>query len=164
MLNKFSIIVPIYNAEKYLSECLDSILFQNYEHFEVIMVDDGSTDNSNEICQFYCNKDDRFKLIVQKNQGVSSARNKALELVTGNFILFVDSDDILLSNSLKFIEKKIKDNDLLCFGYYKYYLNNQEAMILKNDFFKKKDDYLNAIIFNQEFGGYLWNKCFKQIL
>ena len=88
-----SVIVPVYNAEKYLSKCLDSILAQTYTNLEIILVDDGSTDNSSKICEKYARKDNRIKVIHKQNGGVSSARNTALAIVTGEYIGFVDSDD-----------------------------------------------------------------------
>lgn len=90
---KISIIIPIYNTEKYLPHCLDSILKQTYENFELILIDDGSTDNSNKIADDYAKKDKRIKVVHQKNAGQSAARNKGLELATGDFISFIDSDD-----------------------------------------------------------------------
>ena len=96
-----SVIVPVYNVEKYLEECLDSIQNQIYTDIEVILVNDGSTDNSEVICEKYCEQDKRFKLINQKNQGQSSARNVGVEASTGEFIAFVDSDDIIKINYLE---------------------------------------------------------------
>ena len=96
-----SVIVPVYNVEKYLEECLDSIQNQTYTDIEVILVNDGSTDNSEVICEKYCEQDNRFKLINQKNQGQSGARNVGVEASTGEFIAFVDSDDIIKRNYLE---------------------------------------------------------------
>ena len=90
---KVSVIVPIYNTEKYLPKCLDSILNQTHENLEIILVDDGSTDDSKKIADTYAKKDKRIKVIHQKNQGQSTARNTGLEKATGDFISFVDSDD-----------------------------------------------------------------------
>lgn len=96
-----SIIVPVYNVETYLVECLDSIQNQTYTDFEVILVNDGSTDGSQAICEHYCQKDKRFRLMNQTNQGQSVARNNGVTASTGEFIAFVDSDDIILSNYLE---------------------------------------------------------------
>ena len=90
---RISIGVPFHNVEEYLPQCLDSILRQTFTDFEVIMVDDGSTDGSFEICQKYASKDSRFKLIHQENGGVAKARNNCLRHMTGDFIAWVDSDD-----------------------------------------------------------------------
>jgi len=90
---KISVVVPVYNTENYLRECLDCFLKQAYKNIEVILVDDGSTDNSGSILDEYANKEDYFRVIHQSNQGVSAARNAALEIATGDYIGFVDSDD-----------------------------------------------------------------------
>ena len=90
-----SVIVPVYNVEEYLEECLESISHQTYADIEVILVNDGSTDGSIEICKQYCQEDPRFHLINQKNQGQSVARNNGVVVSKGEFITFVDSDDIV---------------------------------------------------------------------
>ena len=88
-----SIIVPIFNTEQYLSRCLDSIESQTFNDWECILINDGSTDKSENICNEYANKDSRFKVINQKNSGVSAARNAGLDVAKGEWIGFVDSDD-----------------------------------------------------------------------
>ena len=93
-----SVIVPVYNAEEYLEECLESIKNQTYTNIEVILVNDGSTDGSKEICEQYCEKDNRFKLVNQENQGQSVARNLGVAESVGQFIMFVDSDDVVREN------------------------------------------------------------------
>ena len=90
---KVSIGVPVYNVEAYLRECLDSIMNQTFKDFEVIMVDDGSTDNSFNICQEYVARDNRFKLIHQENKGLAGARNTCLKYMHGEYITWIDSDD-----------------------------------------------------------------------
>lgn len=95
-MNKMiSIIVPVYNAEKYLDRCINSIIEQTYQNLELILVDDGSTDRSNKICNTWISKDDRIKYYYQKNGGVSSARNLGLMYANGKYIAFVDADDYL---------------------------------------------------------------------
>lgn len=98
---KLSIIVPVYNTAEYLPECLDCFLSQTYQNFEVILVDDGSPDNSGKICDEYAKKDGRFRVIHQKNQGVSAARNAGLDVAEGDYVGFVDSDDTFLSGMLE---------------------------------------------------------------
>jgi len=92
---EISVIVPVYNVEKYLSRCIDSILNQTFSDFELILVDDGSTDNCGAICDEYAQKDSRIRVIHQENQGVSSARNHGVEAAMGEYVTFVDSDDWL---------------------------------------------------------------------
>ena len=94
-----SVIVPVYNAERYLEECLNSIQQQSYTDIEVILVNDGSTDHSKTICERYCEEDSRFYFLNQTNQGQSVARNVGVAASKGEFIAFVDSDDFLVENS-----------------------------------------------------------------
>lgn len=114
----FSVIVPVYNVEKYLHQCVDSILRQNFEDFELILVDDGSPDNCPAICDAYAAKDSRVKVIHKPNGGVSSARNAGLDMASSEFILFCDSDDYYLSGAFEKIANMIKvvDADVYCFG------------------------------------------------
>ena len=88
-----SVIVPVYNVEKYLDNCVMSILDQDYQNIEIILINDGSTDNSLAICHSYVGKDKRVKLFSQKNQGLSAARNLGIQKANGEFVMFVDSDD-----------------------------------------------------------------------
>ena len=90
---KITFIIPIYNTEKYLQRCVDSILEQTYNNIEIILVNDGSTDNSKQICEHYQQLDSRIKLINKPNGGLSDARNKGLDHSTGEYIIFIDSDD-----------------------------------------------------------------------
>ena len=94
-MNKISIIIPVYQVEKYIKRCLDSILSQTYSNLEIILIDDGSRDMSGKICDEYAIKDSRIKVIHQDNAGVSVARNKGLDICTGDYVTFVDSDDFL---------------------------------------------------------------------
>lgn len=109
---KFSIIIPVYNVEKFLRECLDSITSQTLKNFEVICVNDGSTDNSLAILQDYANKDSRFKIISQENQGPGIARNNAIDIAQGQYLLFVDPDDFIEPNTLEKIYGKFQQTDV----------------------------------------------------
>ena len=105
-----SIIVPVYNVESYLKECLESIRQQTFTDFEVILVNDGSTDSSKEICERFCQQDSRFKLVTQANQGVSIARNRGVRESIGEYIMFVDSDDIIKANILDVLLSYMKED------------------------------------------------------
>ena len=96
-----SIVVPIYNTAQFLRACLDSIISQSYEDFECILVDDGSVDESLEICKEYAHRDPRFVVIHQDNLGVSSARNKGIKIARGEYLAFIDSDDWVDPDYLK---------------------------------------------------------------
>ena len=98
-----SIIVPVYNVEKYLDECIESILNQTFKDFELILVDDGSVDKSGEICDKYADNNGNIKVIHQENQGQASARNNGVKLAKSEWIMFVDSDDVIHYNLLKFL-------------------------------------------------------------
>ena len=106
-----SIIVPIYNTERYLAECLESIRKQTYTDIECILVNDGSTDASKKICKRFCELDSRFQLIDKNNEGVSKARNIGIEKATGKYIQFTDSDDILDICMIEKLVKKIKEDE-----------------------------------------------------
>ena len=107
-----SVIVPVYNVEEYLEECLKSIQKQTYSDIEVILVNDGSTDRSKEICERYCEKDSRFKLVNQENKGLSGARNRGMLESKGEFISFVDSDDVLKEDMLEQLMKQMTSEDI----------------------------------------------------
>ena len=107
-----SVIVPVYNVEEYLEECLESIKRQTYTDIEVILVNDGSTDRSKEICERYCEKDSRFKLVSQENKGQSVARNLGMAESKGEFISFVDSDDVLKEDMLEQLMKQMTSEDI----------------------------------------------------
>lgn len=128
----FSFIVPVYNVKPYLSECLDSILGQEFTDYEICIVDDGSSDGSENICDVYKKQyNDQIKLYHQPNQGVSSARNKALEMATGKYIWFVDADDYILPGALDYLSAIIKKSncDTIFFGNKKF--NGSESVYYK---------------------------------
>lgn len=106
-----SLIIPVYNVSAYLPKCLDSILRQNIDDWEAILINDGSVDNSGKICDEYAAKDDRFKVFHKANGGVSSARNVGLENACGEWIWFVDPDDWIADNALMILSETIKKND-----------------------------------------------------
>ena len=123
----FSIIVPVYNVEKYLNECVDSILSQTFIDFELILVNDGSKDNSGKICDEYAEKDARVKVIHKENGGLSDARNKGTEIAQGKYIIYIDSDDYLAKRTfLSDVYEKAKlGNDIICYKFRKYFEDTQ---------------------------------------
>lgn len=124
---KLSVIIPIYNLENYVSECLDSITKQVKNNVEIIIMDDGSTDKSKEICNRYCEQYDYIKYFYQENLGVSCARNNGLKKANGKYILFVDGDDWLLENSINCILHYInQDKDIILGDFIKSFKNNIE--------------------------------------
>lgn len=106
-----TIVVPIFNVEKYLQRCLESIQLQTYTDFEVMMVDDGSTDGSSDIARAYSMRDKRFRYIYQTNNGQGSARNNGIRMANGDYLCFVDSDDYVHSQYLELLHKTVQEND-----------------------------------------------------
>lgn len=112
-----SIIIPVYNVENYLRQCLDSVINQTYTQLEIICVNDGSPDNSSEILEAYAKKDRRVKIINQENQGLSGARNTGIEAATGDYIIFLDSDDWMDEETVAAALAKAEDADTVMWGY-----------------------------------------------
>jgi len=106
-----SVIIPVYNVEEYLRECVDSVLAQTYTDWEAILVDDGSTDSSGAICDEYAAKDERIRVIHQANQGLSGARNTALDAMKGDYVTFLDSDDYILPGALEHLLNLCLENN-----------------------------------------------------
>lgn len=137
MNKKISIIVPVYNVEQFLDDCIKSLLNQTYNNIEIILVDDGSTDSSSSICDKYAKKDDRIKVIHKVNGGLSSARNTGLDNVTGEYIMFSDSDDMFLPNSCEvMINEMERTNADYVIGNYQNC--NEDGTIWKNPIFNKE--------------------------
>lgn len=120
---EISIIVPVYNVEQYLSKCLDSVLCQTFEDFELLLINDGSTDNSSEICERYAKQDDRIHYMTQKNQGLGRTRNVGINAAAGSYIMFVDSDDYIAENMLEILYQNIlfSSADIAVCGLYNVY-------------------------------------------
>lgn len=115
----FSVIIPVYNIEKYLKRSVNSILSQNYENYEIILVNDGSTDNSGKICEEFAKKSSKVKFINIKNSGVAVARNEGIKKAKGDYILFLDGDDFFKTTIFHDCEEAIIKNksDIVVFGY-----------------------------------------------
>ncbi len=131
-----SVVVPVYNVQDYLRQCLDSIINQSYRNLEIIIVNDGSTDSSYEICKEYALKDDRIVLLSQENKGLSAARNVGIKRASGKYIAFVDSDDWLTLDCYETVMKKmlVDDVDIVSYGIFKFYgdkvdVNLKECML-----------------------------------
>lgn len=159
-----SIIIPIYNAEKYLHRCINSVLNQTFSDFEVILVDDGSSDSSSLICSEYVKKDNRIRAFHKENGGVSSARNVGLDNIIGQYVIFVDSDDVLKINALElYVTSHLKcDADIIVSNYVQYNSDNSKIdfeVFVPED----KNEYLLAIL-HRKTSFTLWGKSFKSIL
>lgn len=108
---KISVVIPIYNVENFVEKCIKSVLNQTYNNLEIILVDDGSTDGSGKICDYFLEKDERVRVIHKKNAGVSAARNDGINISTGKYICFVDGDDFVQEDYVEYLFKLIKIND-----------------------------------------------------
>lgn len=128
---KFSIIIPIYKVERFLHECVDSVLTQTYTDYEIILVDDGSPDNCPRICDEYEQKDSRIKVIHQDNAGIACARNTGIKRSKGEYVVFIDSDDFFISNDfLAELDKHCELNvDVVQYGYNKFYSQQNKYII-----------------------------------
>ena len=168
---RFSIIIPVYNVERYLEECLLSVVGQTYKDFEIILVDDGSPDSCPEICDEWAKKDSRVKVIHKENGGLSDARNKGIDIACGDYILFLDSDDfwkdgsVLLAISDRVLET---DPDVISFNYHKtdgstdscQYFGNKTNMPVD----LKGRESLAYQMENDLWIASSWNKCIKREL
>ncbi len=160
----FSIIVPIYNAAAYLDHCLDSIRGQRYDSFEVICVNDGSSDQSEEICSRYVAADDRFRLFSQPNAGVSAARNKGLDAAGGTYIVFVDSDDWVDEDYLEGLHDALDKQ--ACDIVFQGYIEHRETGVTPVPFDEIADVYrkpIEGLYALEAIGrfGYICGKTFK---
>ena len=172
MTEKITVIVPVYNVEHYLDKCLDSVIKQTYKNIEIIVVNDGSTDNSGEICQEYAQKDNRIVYIEKENGGLSDARNAGLDQMTGSYVTFVDSDDWIEQDYVETLYQKITEYqaDIAIGNYYSFDEERSVFLfhILGDSYYEKAHD--NVSIFenlyeNQEMRSFAlisaWGKLYK---
>ena len=143
---KFSIIVPIFNCQKYLTKCINSLRNQTYKNLEIICIDDGSTDNSKQIIEEFSKQDKRIKLITQQNQGVSVARNNGIKIATGEYIMFVDADDWLDFNTCEILYHILQNQNEIDIIWFQtrvwenpHFSKYQKTPLLKNKFYRFSD-------------------------
>lgn len=167
---KFSVLIPVYNTEKNLEECLQSVLNQSYKDYEIILVDDGSTDSSPQICDDYQNKyPDIIKVIHQKNSGQLASRVNAICTSNGDYCIFLDSDDLLVDNALEILHQKATTYDFPDVLIYPFYydkdgqlqksrvLFENETFIDNNDIVELKEKFFSGILLNN-----VWTKVVKR--
>ena len=145
---KISVIVPVYKVEKYLDNCIESIVNQTYRNLEIILVDDGSPDNCPAMCDKWAKKDSRIKVIHKENGGVSEARNTALDVITGEYVTFVDSDDWIDSDMLEYMQSELEMNtaDIACIGFYFEHLDGKTILISNNNCVFESEDVIAGYI------------------
>lgn len=142
----FSLIIPVFNVEKYLGDCLDSVLDQSFQDWEAICVNDGSTDGSFSILAEYAAKDARIKVVSQANAGTAVARNTGLKEASGDYVFFLDSDDWLEANALQILSEKLNGEDMLCFSGKRYFESTgkyNQADVLPEKVYQSGMDYYN---------------------
>jgi glycosyltransferase involved in cell wall biosynthesis len=157
-----SVIIPVYNVEKYIRECLDSIVNQTYIDLEIITVDDGSIDNSGFICDEYATQDNRIKVIHKKNGGLSSALNEGLAAATGKYLAFIDSDDWQERDTYEYALKNMKrvGADMAIWQFYNVYQKNMTARYFSDSFILSREKALEELLLNDWMKNYHWNKLF----
>lgn len=157
-----SIIIPVYKSENYLGQCLDSVINQTYKKIEIILIDDGSPDSCGEMCDEYAKLDNRVKTIHQDNKGVSVARNIGLDNVTGEYIIFVDSDDYIALDMCEHLYRAMESHSAditVC----SYYLINQGIIHIPNQ--SDVSSSSNGVETGKKVRpGYLWGRLFRKSL
>ena len=169
-----SVLIPVYNVEKYLRRCFDSVISQTYQNLEIIRVDDGSIDDSGKICDQYAVRDARIKVIHQENQGVSAARNRGLDAAEGEYIAFVDSDDYILEDMYKkMLDKLLNYNVDLCVCQWQYEFSDGRQVVKRKNIdptiygrkaslesarFLYRGNYENGVVVAA------WNKLYRRAL
>jgi glycosyltransferase involved in cell wall biosynthesis len=163
-----SVIVPVYNVEQYLSKCLDSILGQTFSDFELILVNDGSSDLSGKLCEKYAETDNRIKVIHQKNGGLSKARNSGIDVASGNYLAFIDSDDWVNENMLMEMYQQAKQNnaDIVIAGHYIVELDGTIEICnrLNKQRLLSRLEATSLILADDEINSFAWDKMYKKEL
>lgn len=163
-----TIIVPLYNVETYLPWCLDSIMAQTYDNFELILVDDGSIDDSGKICDEYASKDERIRVIHQKNSGPSIARNVALDIMQGEYVTFIDSDDVVHPKYLEILHENLKNygTDISAVSFTRI---SEYGKLENVEFTGKMSTYnsvkaIKRILYQKDLENSAWGKLYKSHL
>ena len=158
-----SVIIPIYNANVYLSACIQSILDQTYTDLELLLIDDGSTDASGKICDQYAQKDSRVKVVHNTNHGVSYSRNMGLALAKGEYITFCDADDLYKQNYIMKMRNAAQSQDadiVIC--NYSYLHKPQNKICERASGSIEKEEIYRRMFINNTIGGFVWNKFFRK--
>lgn len=162
---KVSIVIPVYKVEKYIEECLESLRKQTYTNLEIILCDDESPDRCPEICEKYAQVDSRFQVIHKKNGGAASARNAGLEIATGEYLGFVDSDDVVEKDYIESLVRILEENDAdisVC-AFSNLYVNTEQYIEMENTGDYSQVQYLERFLKDWKCG-LIWNKLYKREL
>lgn len=155
---KVSIIIPVYNVEAFIAQCLESVINQTYDNLEIICINDGSTDSSKDICERFARRDKRIRVIDQKNQGLSGARNSGIKDAKGEFVFFLDSDDWLALSAIESLLKSSKGYDVIVGGVLAY--NESNGHIRRYKKRRKSNIDLKKDFFQLEI--VVWNKLYRK--
>lgn len=164
----FSIIIPVYNVEKYLRECVGNLLEQDFHDFEVILVDDGATDSSGAICDEYAENSEKVKVIHQKNAGQAVARNAGTEIAQGEYVIYIDSDDYICDKAFlsKLAVKTEKQPDVILYGYKKFFESNKtfgkDVCAYPELEGKDNEQVIQLLLESDMYTGCPWNKAIKR--
>lgn len=172
MNDLISVVVPVYNVEKYLSRCVENICSQTYDHLEIILVDDGATDHSGDMCDAFAAADKRITVIHKKNGGLSDARNAGMAVANGEYICFFDSDDWVEKDVLEKAQKALTESvaDIAIWGFSKDFVDAQESVLRSETLNKSacvcskanKEYFLFADDSGLAMVGYAWNKLYRR--
>lgn len=165
-----SVIIPVYNVEKYINKCLDSVENQTYSNIEIILIDDGSQDNSGTICNEYAKRDSRIRVIHKKNEGVAVARNHGLKESKGSFITFVDSDDIVEDDYIEYLYNLLTKNnvDIACCNFEYIYEQEENHKGIEHKEIKEKTivydnkEALKNLLYQKEIDTSPWGKIYRR--
>lgn len=157
-----SVIIPVYNVDDYLEVGLQSLLKQTYKNLQIILIDDGSTDNSGRICDLYKKRDKRIEVYHLRNQGVSNARNYGLECAKGKYIYFLDSDDFLEPQAIEILYAKMKKEsaDLVEFSYFKNYTSEKEKVVHPYAKISGEEAIRSLLLWNGYITSFCWDKLY----
>lgn len=166
-MDLISVIVPVYNVSGYLRQCINSLLRQTYNNLEILLIDDGSTDDSGKICDEYIMKDKRIKVFHQDNKGLSGARNTGIKNMSGKYITFVDSDDFVSDNYIQELYKLLilNDADISCVLGNKFWGENIQNTVEENEEEIKvydKQEALKRMLYRKGVNSYAWGKLFQR--
>ena len=161
-----SIIIPVYNVEKYLDKCVASVVNQTYTNLEIILIDDGSPDNCPAICDAWKERDPRINVIHQQNGGLSVARNRGIDACHGSYILYIDSDDTIEPNTVDRLLQACLENDadVSCCGYYQEYIDHVTSHPLTNVLKQYEGDELLISALKGDLMHFAWNKLWRREL
>ena len=163
-----SVVIPVYNSEKYLQNCLNSILHQTYSDLEIICIDDGSTDNSVALLEDYCRRDTRIRVLLQENAGASAARNRGIDAASGEYITFVDSDDAISMDMYQTLISILENDevDIAHCGYRRHNKDGSTKDVSGTGEYLIQDplDAAYCLIAGKKYVGSLWNKLYRRKL